>query len=545
MREVARLCVPQLADAAVVALAGGDGASARGRRSSRAATATTATPTGCSARPLDAALHALIDEAAATGVPQRLPREGGEGRYALPDGLSAHALAAFPLAARGRPIAVLLLAMTGARRLDADALALAGDIATRAAAALESRRTGGPTAPGRRPAQGRVPGHARPRAAQPARADSPTLERLRSCWPRRPASTRRVRARDIIERQVRHLTRLVDDLLDVSRITPRQDRAAQGAGRARRRRSLRPPRRAAADRAARTHELVGDAAAASAAAAGRRDAADAGARRTCSTTPPSTPTRAARSSCAPSARATTRVIRVRDNGVGIAAEMLPQVFDLFVPGRPHARPLAGRPGHRPDAGAAAGRAARRQRRGEQRGPGPGQRVHGAAAGVDAPSSRRAAGTPRGGPSGGRIATSRGAACWWSTTTSTPPRASRSCSAPAGHEVQDRARRPAGARRRSTRSRPHVVLLDIGLPGLDGYEVARRLRERARRPARAARRAHRLRPGGGPGARAEAGFDYHLDEARRPTRARSRRRSSAAATPPARPSLEAHRIGRAE
>ena len=37
------------------------------------------------------------------------------------------------------------------------------------------------------------------------------------------------RARTMIDRQVRHLIRLVDDLLDVSRITQRQDRAAARA----------------------------------------------------------------------------------------------------------------------------------------------------------------------------------------------------------------------------------------------------------------------------------------------------------------------------
>ena len=59
-------------------------------------------------------------------------------------------------------------------------------------------------------------------------------------------------ARDIIDRQVHHMARLVDDLLDVSRITPGQDRAAAGA----RRRSAdvvaqRGRDQPAADRAAR------------------------------------------------------------------------------------------------------------------------------------------------------------------------------------------------------------------------------------------------------------------------------------------------------
>jgi two-component system CheB/CheR fusion protein len=46
----------------------------------------------------------------------------------------------------------------------------------------------------------------------------------------------------------------------------------------------------------------------------------------------------------------------------------------------------------------------------------------------------------------------------------------------GHEVQ-LARTGPTALEMAADSRPDVVLLDIGLPGMDGYEVAKRLRER--------------------------------------------------------------------
>jgi CheY-like chemotaxis protein/two-component sensor histidine kinase len=80
----------------------------------------------------------------------------------------------------------------------------------------------------------------------------------------------------------------------------------------------------------------------------------------------------------------------------------------------------------------------------------------------------------------------------------------------GHEVQV-AHDGAGALEAVRRFRPEVVLMDIGLPGMDGYEVARRLRQDAELAAGIAllvavtgyaedeaRRRSR-----------EAGFDHHL------------------------------------
>jgi two-component system OmpR family response regulator len=57
--------------------------------------------------------------------------------------------------------------------------------------------------------------------------------------------------------------------------------------------------------------------------------------------------------------------------------------------------------------------------------------------------------------------------------------------------------------------PHCVVLDLGLPGMDGYEVARRLRDR---PYGASLTLVALTGWAGKDVRAkaaEAGFDYHL------------------------------------
>jgi CheY-like chemotaxis protein len=57
--------------------------------------------------------------------------------------------------------------------------------------------------------------------------------------------------------------------------------------------------------------------------------------------------------------------------------------------------------------------------------------------------------------------------------------------------------------------PHCVVLDLGLPGMDGYEVARRLRER---PYGLKLTLVALTGWAGKDVRvraAEAGFDYHL------------------------------------
>lgn len=77
----------------------------------------------------------------------------------------------------------------------------------------------------------------------------------------------------------------------------------------------------------------------------------------------------------------------------------------------------------------------------------------------------------------------------------------------GHEVAEADDGPSGIQRASTWA-PDVALIDIGLPGMDGYEVARQIRRRIGRSARLIA----LTGYGDDNARdrgAAAGFDVHL------------------------------------
>ena len=163
-------------------------------------------------------------------------------------------------------------------------------------------------------------------------------------------------------------------------------------------------------------------------------------------------------------------IRVQDTGIGIPADLLPNGLRPVHAGGPLARPVGGRSRHRPHPGAAAGEAARRLGRGPERGSRSRQRVRRPSAAARRPPLARPAGRQGGREPAGAAST----ACSWWTTTGMPRRPWRLLLQLWGHEVRS-ALDGSEALSLAAEFRPGIILLDIGLPGMSGYEVARQLR----------------------------------------------------------------------
>ena len=211
------------------------------------------------------------------------------------------------------------------------------------------------------------------------------------------------------------------------------------------------------------------------------------------------------------------VIRVEDTGIGIAPEMLPKVFDMFVQverrldrsqgglgiGLSLVKNLVEMHGgsvtaHSEGPGkgsefvvrlpAIAGRARRSARADPST---PGRRRPASRRGESHPRRRRQPG--RGGQ---------------------PRQVPDEGDGPAG---RGRLRRAGGGGRRPERSGPRSCSCDIGLPGMSGYEVAERLRERAGDRGGAADRPDRVGAGGGPASVQGGGHRFPPGEARGPRR----------------------------
>ncbi len=171
------------------------------------------------------------------------------------------------------------------------------------------------------------------------------------------------------------------------------------------------------------------------------------------------------------------VLRVRDNGIGIEPEALPRIFDLFAQAATGASRSREGLGHRARPGPEPGGAARRERVGLQPRAGPGERVR------RPPAPHR---TARRGPDAGRRAgrdSRRRSDVRHRRVLVVDDQADAARSLARllkawGHEVHVAHDGPAALEAAQAHG-PELVLLDIGLPGMDGHEVARRLRATAR------------------------------------------------------------------
>ncbi|HWH46175.1 MAG TPA: response regulator [Burkholderiales bacterium] len=140
---------------------------------------------------------------------------GGGSPDLLALGFALGKLAIFPLVARGRQLGALLCGVSTSRSFSSADLAIASDLAGRTAIALDNGLLYSriQSADQRKDEFLAMLAHELRNPLAPIRSAVAVMHRVGSQTPLMMWS------RDVIERQVAHLTRLVDDLLDVSRLT--------------------------------------------------------------------------------------------------------------------------------------------------------------------------------------------------------------------------------------------------------------------------------------------------------------------------------------
>jgi PAS domain S-box-containing protein len=224
LRTVARLAVPALADICVIHLAADGDLRLVAAAHADPAKEALLLELGRAYRPT-ANPRSRILQVARTGVAQLFPDTAEEpsrsafaheGLTRLIQAMAPQSWLVVPLVARGRTLGtVSLLTAESGRRYDADDLAQAEELARRAALALDNARlyTDAREADRRKDEFLAMLGHELRNPLAPIVSSLHLLRRRASDDPETAA------ARDTIDRQVRHLTRLVDDLLDVARIT--------------------------------------------------------------------------------------------------------------------------------------------------------------------------------------------------------------------------------------------------------------------------------------------------------------------------------------
>ncbi|HLW12459.1 MAG TPA: response regulator [Casimicrobiaceae bacterium] len=219
LREITRLVVPRFAEVALLSLVSTDGQAERHEMAWSTNDAEHPLLTASLSGLDDPLLDDTVRRVWCSGKPESIERDP-EGppasRIALPRGLTAHALMLVPLLVRGRKLGVLALGLEApARHFDADTLAMIAELASRGATALDNallfRKI--------QDEDHRKNEFLAMLAHELRNPLAPISNAVHILRVSEGDPSKLVWARELISRQLKQLVRLVDDLLDVSRIT--------------------------------------------------------------------------------------------------------------------------------------------------------------------------------------------------------------------------------------------------------------------------------------------------------------------------------------